>query len=42
MKGGYDTLVSGETGTGKSVIISSYLNTLDEEKYVNNIINFSA
>ena len=28
MKGGFNTLINGETGTGKSVIIQKYLNEL--------------
>ena len=42
MKGSHNTLINGETGTGKSVIISKYLSNLDEEKYVNTTVNFSA
>ena len=39
---GYNLLVSGETGVGKSVIIQGFLNSLDQEKYMSVSINFSA
>lgn len=42
MEGGYHTCISGETGTGKSVIIQKFLNDMDPEKYVNCTVNFSA
>ncbi|XP_043257418.1 dynein axonemal heavy chain 3 [Colletes gigas] len=35
-------LFVGPTGTGKSVIILDYLESLDREKYIENVINFSA
>ncbi len=40
--GGYNVLISGETGVGKSVIIQEYLLNADQEKFVFSSINFSA
>jgi dynein heavy chain len=42
MSGGFHTLISGETGTGKSVIIEKFLKTLDEDKFISSVVNFSA
>ena len=42
MRGGFNTLLNGETGTGKSVIIQQYLNELSQDKYVTTVVNFSA
>ncbi len=42
MEGGFNTCISGETGTGKSVIIQAFLNQLNQEKFVNSTVNFSA
>ncbi len=37
-----NVLLSGETGVGKSVIVSDFLSTTDTESYVYTIMNFSA
>ena len=38
---GYNVLISGDTGVGKSVITSDYLVNADPDKYVSGFINFS-
>lgn len=40
--GGYNVLMTGETGVGKSVIIQEYLFNVNKEKYVFSMLNFSA
>ena len=42
MTGGFNVLMSGETGTGKSVIIQDFLASLDPESFVFSTLNFSA
>ena len=42
LKKGFHTLVAGETGTGKSVLVQRYLETLDEERYCWLPVNMSA
>jgi dynein heavy chain len=40
--GGFNVLLTGETGTGKSVIIGEYLMTINTEEFVYSTLNFSA
>lgn len=40
--GGFNVLITGETGTGKSVIIGEFLMTLNPELFVHSSLNFSA
>jgi len=40
--GGFNVLLSGETGVGKSVIIQDFITSIDVEKYVFTTLNFSA
>ena len=40
--GGFNVMLSGETGTGKSVIINEYLYSLNNERFVFSTLNFSA
>ena len=42
IRGGYNALITGETGTGKSVIIQDYLFSLSPEQFVFSTLNFSA
>jgi dynein heavy chain len=35
-------LISGDTGVGKSVVVSDYLSQLDMDKFAYTIMNFSA
>jgi dynein heavy chain len=42
MDGGFNVLVTGETGVGKSVVISDFLMNTDKDRYVNSGLNFSA
>lgn len=42
LKNGKNVLLSGETGTGKSVIIQEFLASLSPDKFVYSVLNFSA
>lgn len=42
LKNGRNMLLSGETGTGKSVIIQEFLGSLNPDNFVYSVLNFSA
>ncbi|CAK85038.1 unnamed protein product (macronuclear) [Paramecium tetraurelia] len=42
IEGGFNILLSGETGTGKTVIINEYLYSLESDRFVFSTLNFSA
>jgi dynein heavy chain len=39
---GYNTLVTGETGTGKSCLVGDFVMSSNKEKFVYSTLNFSA
>jgi dynein heavy chain len=42
MAGGFNVLTTGETGVGKSIIMSEFLMKINPEKFVYANLNFSA
>ncbi len=42
MSGGFKVLTTGETGVGKSIIMSEFLMKINQEKFVSANLNFSA
>ncbi len=42
LNGGFNVLVMGETGVGKSLVVSEYLLKINQQKFVYSNLNFSA
>jgi dynein heavy chain len=42
MSGGFNVLLTGETGVGKSIIMNEFLMKINPEKFVYSNLNFSA
>jgi len=42
ISGGFNVLLMGETGVGKSIVVSEYLLKINQEKFVYSNLNFSA
>lgn len=42
LSGGFNVLLTGETGVGKSIVVNEYLLKINQEKFVYSNLNFSA